>query len=397
VVGDPHVRFYAGMPLRSSDGHAVGMLCVKDTVPRDLSPAQLDALRVLGRQVVTQLELRQHVRKLEGIIAERSRMELALRESEIRHRAILETALDGIIVMDDTGRIREFNPAAEQIFGHRRDEVLGRDLADVIIPPSWRERHRRGLAHYLATGEATILDTRVEVTALHASGSEFPAELAISRIQLDGPPVFTAYLRDIGARKRAEEEQQRLRDEIIRTQAATLAELSTPLIPISDDVLVMPLIGAVDSRRAQQVVQALLQGIAGSQVQFAILDITGVAVVATEVANALIRAASSPVVPSKAASPTPGVRGPAVFPALIIGCSAASAPHLCDSMCRSSSCGYPQRAQRRTSGRHGAAVWAGTRAPPLRAWRHCTPCPPSWRCWRCSLDSLPVPFLCAVP
>jgi rsbT co-antagonist protein RsbR len=220
-------------------------------------------------------------------------MELALRESEIRHRAILETALDGIIVMDDTGRIREFNPAAEQIFGHRRDEVLGRDLADVIIPPSWRERHRRGLAHYLATGEATILDTRVEVTALHASGSEFPAELAISRIQLDGPPVFTAYLRDIGARKRAEEEQQRLRDEIIRTQAATLAELSTPLIPISDDVLVMPLIGAVDSRRAQQVVQALLQGIAGSQVQFAILDITGVAVVDTEVANALIRAAQA--------------------------------------------------------------------------------------------------------
>ena len=98
---------------------------------------------------------------------------------------------------------------------------------------------------------------------------------------------------DITAQKQAEAERARWQEEIIRTQAAALAELSTPLIPITDNVMVMPLIGTVDSRRAQQVIDSLLEGVASSRAQTAILDITGVPVVDTQVANALVRAAQS--------------------------------------------------------------------------------------------------------
>lgn len=91
----------------------------------------------------------------------------------------------------------------------------------------------------------------------------------------------------------AQETQLRLQDELIQVQAAAIQELSTPLIPISDDVLVMPLIGTIDSARTQQVLERLLTGIAQSRAHTAILDITGVAIVDTQVANALIRAAQA--------------------------------------------------------------------------------------------------------
>src|SRR5207253_6711562 len=103
----------------------------------------------------------------------------------------------------------EFNRAAERTFGYRRDQVMGKPLADVVIPPTLRDEHRRGLARYLATGKQNVLGRRVEMTAVRFDGSEFPVELAISRIPLDGPPSFTGYLRDITERKRSEEELRR--------------------------------------------------------------------------------------------------------------------------------------------------------------------------------------------
>jgi PAS domain S-box-containing protein len=133
----------------------------------------------------------------------------ALGRSEARKAAILDSALDCILTIDHEGRITEFNPAAERTFGYRRDEVVGKQLADVIIPPSHREQHRRGLARYLATGEARVLGRRVEMTAVRADGSEFPVELAITRIPLDGPPSFTGYLRDITEHKQAIDERKR--------------------------------------------------------------------------------------------------------------------------------------------------------------------------------------------
>lgn len=129
---------------------------------------------------------------------------LALRASEERTRAIVEAALDCIITMDHAGRIVAFNPAAERAFGFRSQEVIGQEMATLIIPPSLRDAHRAGLAHYLATGEGPILGTRLEVTALRADGSEFPVELTVTRLPSDGPALFAGFIRDITERIQAE-------------------------------------------------------------------------------------------------------------------------------------------------------------------------------------------------
>ncbi len=126
--------------------------------------------------------------------------------TEARKFAILESALDCIVTMDAEGKIVEFNPAAEKAFGYSSREAVGKDMAELIIPHGLRGKHRAGLAHYLASGEGPALGKRLEVTALRSDGSEFPVELAISRINMDGPPLFTGYIRDISDRKRKEEE-----------------------------------------------------------------------------------------------------------------------------------------------------------------------------------------------
>ncbi len=136
-------------------------------------------------------------------ITERKQAEEELRQSEARKSAVFESALDCIITIDQQGRIREFNPAAEATFHYRRSEVLGKEMAELIIPPALREQHRRGLAKYLATGEGPILGRQIELAGMRADGSEFPVELTVSRIISDGPPVFMAFLRDITGRKQA--------------------------------------------------------------------------------------------------------------------------------------------------------------------------------------------------
>jgi len=137
-------------------------------------------------------------------VTEHRRAERQIRESEARNNAVIQTALDCIIMMDHEGHVVEFNPAAEMTFGYRREQVVGKQLADFIIPPSIRERHRHGMFHYLATGEGSILGKRLELPALRADGTEFPVEIAITRIPTDGPPLFTAYLRDVSQHNRNE-------------------------------------------------------------------------------------------------------------------------------------------------------------------------------------------------
>ncbi|HEY6100472.1 MAG TPA: PAS domain S-box protein, partial [Anaeromyxobacter sp.] len=136
-------------------------------------------------------------------VSERKRGESVLRDSEARHRAVLETAMDAFVGMDHEGRVMEFNPAAERMFGHARADVMGRELAEVIVPPSFRDAHRRGLARYLVTGEHALLGGRIEVRACRADGTEFPVELTVTVVRMEGPPVFNAYIRDLTEQKRA--------------------------------------------------------------------------------------------------------------------------------------------------------------------------------------------------
>ena len=140
-----------------------------------------------------------------GQFMERRRAEQARRESDARATAILEAALDCVISIDAEGRVVEFNPAAERTFGYRREETLGREMCELIVPDELREAHRAGLAHYLESGEAPIFGKRLELPALRADGTVFPAELTVVRVDVPGPPLFTGYIRDLSERTRAEE------------------------------------------------------------------------------------------------------------------------------------------------------------------------------------------------
>jgi PAS domain S-box-containing protein len=145
-----------------------------------------------------------------------SRDEL-LPESEGLTRAIVAAAFDAIVIMDHQGRILEFNPAAERLFGYRREDVLGRELADTLIPPFLRQRHRRELAHFLATGERPIVGKRVEVTRMRADGSKLLVELSVT-LTGSRTPVFVGLMRDITEQKRTKE-ALRESEERFRTMA----------------------------------------------------------------------------------------------------------------------------------------------------------------------------------
>ncbi len=146
-------------------------------------------------------------------VKKRRQAEEALRASEVRHQAILEWALDAIISVDREGRIIEFNRAAETMFGHASKDVTGKEMVPLIIPPALRERHRAGWERHLATGTTSIICKRIEITAMRADGAEFPIELIVTRFGPDGNPTFTAFIRDITERKRAEKALQQAHQE----------------------------------------------------------------------------------------------------------------------------------------------------------------------------------------
>ena len=138
--------------------------------------------------------------------AEQERERLLASERSARQRAegILETALDGIITIDDEGRIRDFNPAAERMFGRSRADAVGQEVAELIIPPRFRDSHRRGFAHFRATGKGQVLNTRTDLTALRADGTEFPVEVGVTRISASHPSLTTGYIRDVTEMRRNE-------------------------------------------------------------------------------------------------------------------------------------------------------------------------------------------------
>ncbi len=205
VTGEPYIRFYAGAPLVTGDGQTLGTLCVLDCVPRTLSASQQETLLALARMVIAHLELRRKTSEQAQMLVEREEAAQLLRESEARKNAILTAALDCIITINAQEEVLDWNPAAEATFGYGVAEAQGRKLSSLIIPPALRDAHKRGIAHFLATGEGPILNQRIEVPGMRKSGEEFPIELTIMPIRLKGQSLFTAYLRDVSERKASEE------------------------------------------------------------------------------------------------------------------------------------------------------------------------------------------------
>lgn len=167
------------------------------------------------------------------------RAKSALRDEEQRSQSILETSLDGVLLMDMDGRVVDWNLAAECIFGWKREEMLGRVLANYIIPERLREAHMKGLARYLKTGTGAILGSRMELPALRRDGTEFPVELSINAVVDVSPPMFVGFIRDITQRQKAAqalleakeqaEKASQAKDDFL---AALSHELRTPLTPV---------------------------------------------------------------------------------------------------------------------------------------------------------------------
>ncbi|HUQ92139.1 MAG TPA: PAS domain S-box protein [Bryobacteraceae bacterium] len=181
-----------------------------------------------GRVYFEQQEPRRMIRVVRDITPQKV-TEQALADSEARKSAILNASLDAVLVMDGEGLLREFNPAAEQMFGYERGQAIGQSLADLIVPPHLREAHRRGLANYLATGQACVLGKRIEIDAMRKGGSAFPVELAILRVPVEGAPIFAGYVRDITERKHIEEQLRRSNEELGDFAHVVSHDLQTPL------------------------------------------------------------------------------------------------------------------------------------------------------------------------
>ena len=208
-----------------------------DGVRREVTPAALADWRAAALEQLLQvrevtileqsLRIEQALTDLEDRAAELARSRMVLAESEARKRAILEAALDGIVTIGADGRIVEFNAAAERMFGYAAADAIGRSMAELIVPERYRAQHYAGMARHLATGEARILGQRVEIEALRADGSELPVELAVTRIDVGGPPMFTAHVRDVTETRRAQAELRELAD----TLQAGLLPPRPPSIP----------------------------------------------------------------------------------------------------------------------------------------------------------------------
>jgi PAS domain S-box-containing protein len=183
-----HAAF--AFPLLSARG-VVGVMEFFSRELREPDERLLDTMSVLGSQV--------------GQFIARRQAEADVRSSESRLRAMLEAALDAVITMDHRGHVVGWNQAAVAIFGYHPSEAVGREMAELIVPPSLRQAHRAGLARFLEGGRPVILDRRLEITGMRKDGTEFPVELTITRIGLPGPPTFTGFVRDITERIKAEQ------------------------------------------------------------------------------------------------------------------------------------------------------------------------------------------------
>ena len=128
--------------------------------------------------------------------AELRQVDESLAESEGTARRIIDTALDAFIQMDERGRVIEWNPQAEALFGWRRDEAVGQMLADLVVPVAQRAAHTEGLAHFLRTGESAILGRRVEINATHRNGNPITVELTVTAFRRRQSFVFNGFIRD---------------------------------------------------------------------------------------------------------------------------------------------------------------------------------------------------------
>jgi diguanylate cyclase (GGDEF)-like protein/PAS domain S-box-containing protein len=224
VTGDPKIRFYAGVPLTTSNGHTLGTLCVLDFKPRTLSAAQKTALEMLRLFVIRQIELRHSYKilqdaqgslsaknyRLESEVEESAaslEKEVALRvESEILSRRILDMSLDAVISIDESGKVVYWNPRAELIFGYSAPYAQGKILLELVVEPREHAAIQERLNQFLISGEKSVKADRFEMMAVRVDGQRVPIEVAVVALKRYGEYVFTGFVRDLTERDKYIEE-----------------------------------------------------------------------------------------------------------------------------------------------------------------------------------------------
>lgn len=228
-----------------------------------------------------------HIQAIAGVIRDVTEQERVEREQRLT-KFSLDRSPDGIFWADPAGAIIYANDGASASLGYSREELMGMRLQDIDPAFPALDWDREVWGRLKQAGRLSF-----ETRHRRKDGLVIPVDVFAYYIEFEGREYGCSFARDISERKRDEDERLALQNQIISAQQAALRELSTPLIPIAEGVVVMPLIGSLDSARAQQVIETLLEGVATSHAAVAILDITGVAVVDTQVANALLRAAQA--------------------------------------------------------------------------------------------------------
>jgi PAS domain S-box-containing protein len=211
AVGDLGVIAYAGMPIRVA-GQTLGAFCAIDGRPRDWSAPDLAVLEDLAAAVASEISL---IRAADD--AEQKADTI---------RAILNVSHDAYVAIDLQGRVLEWNPAAEVLFGWSRGEVTGRDLAGLIVPEELRAAHRAGLARVRTSGVSELAGRRIELTGIDRNGRTFPVELTLQATDVRETQSFHAFLHDISDRRDAEE-QLRRQAELIDAAPAAIIVRST--------------------------------------------------------------------------------------------------------------------------------------------------------------------------
>jgi PAS domain S-box-containing protein len=215
-----HPRSILCLPLLKQTG-LIGIIYLENNnlAANALAPSRIAVIRLLATEAAMSLE--------------NLHLSSDIRDRDTKMRRIIDSALDAVLSIDEHGKVTEWNAQAETMFGWRREEAVGRTLSELFIPHRYRDAHEKGLRHFLSTGEGPLLNRRIEITALHREGAEFPVEVSIVPYPIDGNWQFSGFVRDITEKKVAEASARRHREMEMElahaNRVATMGQLSASI------------------------------------------------------------------------------------------------------------------------------------------------------------------------
>ena len=197
TIGGMRVSFYAGAPLITPEGYRVGALSLFDTRPRsDLSADERGMLQDLAAMVMDELTLQLELKRIQETTQQ-------LQASEVRFRTLMESAAQGIIGINREGVIQLINHKAETLFGYSKEELLGQTL-EMLLPEGRREKHVTDRASYFAHPRARPMGIGQELQGRRRDGSEFPVEISLNHVEVDGDLIVISFITDISERTKME-------------------------------------------------------------------------------------------------------------------------------------------------------------------------------------------------